>query len=104
MSKPIPSIDAWLKEAKAHESAPLCGMYLTHNGTVRQTAKAKVRYGAEDTNTFTFRSCRIRLTELPPRGEGIWAVKRIRLHMEGDDADVENIYHRYFMQFLSAGG
>ena len=58
----------------------------------------------EDTNTFTFRSCRIRLTELPPRGEGIWAVKRIRLHMEGDDADVENIYHRYFMQFLSAGG
>ena len=58
----------------------------------------------EDTNTFTFRSCRIRLTELPPRGEGIWAVKRIRLHMKGDDADVENIYHRYFMQFLSAGG
>ena len=53
MSKPIPSIDAWLKEAKAHESAPLCGMYLTHNGTVRQTAKAKVRYGAEDTQEVT---------------------------------------------------
>ena len=53
MSKPIPSIDAWLKEAKAHESAPLCGMYLTHNGTVRQTAKAKVRYGAEDTKEVT---------------------------------------------------
>ena len=53
MSKPIPYIDAWLKEAKAHESAPLCGMYLTHNGTVRQTAKAKVRYGAEDTQAVT---------------------------------------------------
>ena len=53
MSKPIPSIDAWLKEAKAHESAPLCGMYLTHNGTVRQTAKAKVRYGVKDTNEVT---------------------------------------------------
>ena len=53
MSKPIPSIDAWLKEAKAHESAPLCGMYLTHNGTVRQSAKAKVRYGAEDTQPVT---------------------------------------------------
>ena len=53
MSKPIPSIDAWLKEAKAHESAPLCGMYLTHNGTVRQTAKAKVRCGAEDTKEVT---------------------------------------------------
>ena len=45
--KQIPSIDQWLKEAKAHESAPLCGMYLTHNGTVRQTAKAKVRLGED---------------------------------------------------------
>ena len=53
MKKTPPSIDAWLKEAKAHESAPLCGMYLTHNGTVRQTAKAKVRYGAEDTQAVT---------------------------------------------------
>ena len=53
MSKPVPSIDAWLKEAKAHETAPLCGMYLTHNGTVRQSAKAKVRYGAEDTQPVT---------------------------------------------------
>ena len=47
MKKEIPSMDAWLKEAKAHESAPLCGMYLTHNGIVRQSAKAKVRYGEE---------------------------------------------------------
>ena len=52
MSKPVPSIDAWLKEAKAHESAPLCGMYLTHNGTVRQSAKARVRYG-EDAKDVT---------------------------------------------------
>ena len=53
MKKESPSIDAWLKEAKAHESAPLCGMYLTHNGTVRQTAKAKVRYGEENTKEVT---------------------------------------------------
>ena len=53
MSKPVPSMDAWLKDAKAHESAPKIGMYLTHNGTVRQTAKAKVRYGAEDTQDVT---------------------------------------------------
>jgi len=44
-----PSIDAWLAEAKQHESAPFCGMYLTHNGVVRETAKAKVRSGQEDT-------------------------------------------------------
>ena len=53
MKKESPSIDAWLKEAKAHESAPKIGMYLTHNGTVRQTAKAKVRYGAEGTKEVT---------------------------------------------------
>ena len=51
--KEIPSMDLWLREAKAHESAPKCGMYLTHNGTVRQSAKAKVRYGAEDTKEVT---------------------------------------------------
>ena len=43
----IPSMDAWLKEAKAHESAGKIGMYLTHNGTVRGTAKAQVRLGQE---------------------------------------------------------
>ena len=53
MKKESPSIDAWLKEAKAHESAPLCGMYLTHNGTVRQTAKALVRHGEENTRDVT---------------------------------------------------
>ena len=53
MSKQIPSMDAWLQEAKAHESAPKIGMYLTHNGTVRQTAKALVRSGAEDTRPVT---------------------------------------------------
>ena len=53
MSKPVPSIDAWLREAKTHESAPRIGMYLTHNGTVRQTAKAKVRYGEENTKEVT---------------------------------------------------
>ena len=53
MKKGSPSMDAWLREAKAHPSAPLCGMYLTHNGTVRRTAKARVRYGAEDTREVT---------------------------------------------------
>ena len=53
MRKPIPSMDAWLKEAKAHASAPTIGMYLIHNGTVRQSARAKVRDGAEDTKPVT---------------------------------------------------
>ena len=49
MSKPVPSTDEWLREAKADASAAKCGMYLIHNGTVRRTAKAKVRQGSEDT-------------------------------------------------------
>lgn len=53
MKKERPSIDLWLQEAKAHESAPKIGMYLTHNGIVRQSAKAKVRQGAENTRPVT---------------------------------------------------
>ena len=45
MAKAIPSMDLWLKEAKAHESAPRLGMYLTHNGIVRESNKASVRNG-----------------------------------------------------------
>ena len=51
MKKQSPSIDLWLREAKSDPSAADCGMYLVHNGTVRQTARAKVRQGAEDTQT-----------------------------------------------------
>lgn len=42
-----PSMDAWLREAKAAPDADKVGMYLTHNGTVRATAKAQVREGRE---------------------------------------------------------
>ena len=51
--KTPPSMDLWLREAKQHESAPKIGMYLTHNGIVRESAKAKVRYGAENTKPVT---------------------------------------------------
>lgn len=37
--------NAWIKGAKEDKSAPECGMYLFHNGIVRQSAKAKVRQG-----------------------------------------------------------
>lgn len=49
--KPSPSIDQWLKEAKADSCALEEGMYLVHNGTVRQTPKAKVRQGIDDGST-----------------------------------------------------
>ncbi|NLL63477.1 MAG: molybdopterin biosynthesis protein [Ruminococcaceae bacterium] len=42
-------LNAWLKEAKADASATKCGMYLTHNGVVRETARAKVHDGNKNT-------------------------------------------------------
>lgn len=45
----VPSLDLWLQEAKAEPSAKDCGMYLFHNGVVRESAKAAVREGAADT-------------------------------------------------------
>ena len=47
MAKPEPSMDAWLKEAKADPKAAQCGMFLTHNGVVRITPKQQVREGVE---------------------------------------------------------
>ena len=45
----LPSMDAWLAEAKKGESASKIGMYLVHNGIVRESAKAAVRNGRTDT-------------------------------------------------------
>ena len=48
LKKVPPSIDEWLKEAKADPTALQVGMYLVHNGVVRQTPKVKVRQGIDD--------------------------------------------------------
>ena len=53
MKTESPSMDQWLKEAKADPVAADCGMFLVHNGTVRQTARAKVRQGKQATETVT---------------------------------------------------
>lgn len=53
MSRQKPSAEEWLAEAKAEESAVNCGMYLLHNGTVRQTARSAVREGAAGTSPVT---------------------------------------------------
>lgn len=47
MAKTEPSVDQWLREAKADPTAAQCGMFLTHNGVVRITPKAQVREGAD---------------------------------------------------------
>ena len=46
--KTPPSIDEWLREAKADPVVLQEGMFLVHNGVVRQTPKAQVRQGIDD--------------------------------------------------------
>ena len=46
--KQSPSMDEWIKEAKAEPASLQVGMFLVHNGVVRQTPKAKVRQGLDD--------------------------------------------------------
>ena len=48
MKKTPPSMDAWLREAKADPTAEKIGMYLVHNGTVRKSPKAQVREGVQN--------------------------------------------------------
>jgi molybdopterin synthase catalytic subunit len=47
MAERAPSVDEWLREAKADPAAADCGMFLVHNGVVRRTARAQVREGKE---------------------------------------------------------
>jgi len=53
VKKQSPSIDEWLKEAKKDPAASQVGMFLVHNGVVRQTPKAKVRQGIDDGSQIT---------------------------------------------------
>ena len=70
----------------------------------REFFRAQPHVTEENSNCYTYGDCRIELTELKPKGMGIWAAKRIKVRMEGGDTDTEAIYHRFFIQFLSTGG
>ena len=79
--KPSPNLQEWLAEAKADRSAPLCGMYLTHNGVVRQSARAKVRQGnsaAPDVSGMLFSYDREKVSSIIEETyqmEGIYYIK-----------------------------
>ena len=71
---------------------------------VRAFFLAQPDVAAEAADRFRYESCRISVEPLSPALEGMWAAKRTRLRLEGREEDVARIYHRFFLQFLSAGG
>ena len=81
MKKESPPMDQWLREAKADPAALDCGMFLVHNGTVRQTAKARVRQGKQDAEAVTGMVFRYdpekvdRAVEAAKQMEGIYYVR-----------------------------
>ena len=70
----------------------------------REFFRAQDDVTEESMNCYVYGDCRIELTELKPKGMGVWAAKRIKVRMEGGDADTAATYHRFFIQFLSTGG
>lgn len=79
--KASPSIDAWLKEAKADPMAIEDGMFLVHNGVVRRTPKVQVRQGIDDGSevtgmTFSYEAEKVdQAVEEALKMEGIFHVK-----------------------------
>lgn len=59
---------------------------------------------AETADGFLFRQCRIRLTPQSGQLLGKWQQHRTLISLDGPEADTEEIYKRFFLQFLSAGG
>ena len=59
---------------------------------------------AETEDGFTFRQCTIRLSACSGSLLGKWQHQRTIVTMDGPEADTNEIYKRFFLQFLSAGG
>lgn len=78
--KIVPSMDAWLKEAKLDKNAHRVGMYLTHNGIVRESNKASVRFGEAERRVkamlFSYDAEKLEAVVDEARGmEGIYYIK-----------------------------
>jgi len=79
--KPSPSMELWLQEAKMDPNASRVGMFLVHNGVVRETPKALVRQGIDDGTevkgmTFSYDADKVEAAiEAARRLEGIYYIK-----------------------------
>ena len=87
----VPSMDAWIKEAKEDKSAPECGMYLFHNGIVRQSAKAKVRQGdisASDVKGMVFSDDKEKVEEAVENTQNMPGIGYVRVWLNEGQLEV----------------
>lgn len=77
-----PSLNEWLKEAKKDAAANECGMYLFHNGVVRETPKAKVRE-LQDEASLANAEKTVDHLEFSYDSEKVEAAKQMALEMPG---------------------
>ena len=59
---------------------------------------------AQTVEGFAFGDCQIRLIPVSDQLLGKWQQQRTVVIMEGPEADFTQIYQRFFLRFLSAGG
>ena len=59
---------------------------------------------AQTEDGFTFGGCQIRLIPVSGQLLGKWQQQRTIVIMEGPEVDLSQIYQRFFLRFLSAGG
>ena len=53
---------------------------------------------------FSFGGCEIRITSMEEREIGRLRFPQTRMEFEGPEADLKEIYRRFVLQFISAGG
>ena len=58
----------------------------------------------EENGCFIFGSCTITLVPAQGNAMNKWEIPRTQIIFEGNEDDVQTIYRRFFLRFLSAGG
>lgn len=58
----------------------------------------------EDGEGYRYKECRIFLTATEEKMMNKWKFPRTIIRFEGKEQEVQEIYQRFFLRFLSAGG
>lgn len=90
LKEKAPSMDAWLAEAKSDINASECGMYLFHNGVVRETAKLTARDGidAPKVKGMSFSFDIDKVAEAKERAMGMPGIKYVRIWLNSGELEV----------------